>query len=286
MRPSACGATVTSSRRRPPTEAAPAYLTVRQISDRLGLGDSGRVLVGRMILLRLTRSFYGVENHQLTDKLLTELPGILLWAIEGWSRLQERGRFVQPESGQQMLDDMDDLSSPINAFDTLTTDLCIAAVNSRPKALLNFGEERQVKLKLVVEGFLGSSWEGRIGDVVREFVKFDSYKNTREGYDQLFRGTKIVDAIKCEAAMVASLVRNQITHDGGIVTANFIAEAKKLKAEPWQSAAAGALLPLDGKNVSALSEGVVQCANGLIRAVDDWLKPRAKQAPKSSDQDQ
>jgi len=34
-----------------------------------------------------TKSFYGREDQTLTDKLLTELRGILNWAITGWRRL-------------------------------------------------------------------------------------------------------------------------------------------------------------------------------------------------------
>jgi phage/plasmid-associated DNA primase len=48
--------------------------------------------------------------------LLAELPGILLWAIEGWRRLRERGRFEQAESGRELLGEMEDLSSPVGAF--------------------------------------------------------------------------------------------------------------------------------------------------------------------------
>jgi putative DNA primase/helicase len=80
------------------------------------LNDSSGALAGRLILLRLIRSWYGQEDHVLTDRLLTELPGILLWAIEGWRRLRERGRFVQPESGQQLVADMEDITSPVGAF--------------------------------------------------------------------------------------------------------------------------------------------------------------------------
>lgn len=80
------------------------------------LSDASQALASRMILLRLTRSFYGREDLSLTDKLLTELPGILLWAIEGWWRLQERGHFVQPDSALELLGELNDLSSPISAF--------------------------------------------------------------------------------------------------------------------------------------------------------------------------
>jgi putative DNA primase/helicase len=73
-------------------------------------------LAGRFIVLRLQESFYGREDTTLTDALLKEREGVLLWAIEGWRRLRERGRFVQPESGAEMREAMDDLSSPVLAF--------------------------------------------------------------------------------------------------------------------------------------------------------------------------
>jgi phage/plasmid-associated DNA primase len=37
-------------------------------------------------------------------KLLAELPGILLWAIEGWRRLNGRGHFVVPRSSRELVD--------------------------------------------------------------------------------------------------------------------------------------------------------------------------------------
>jgi putative DNA primase/helicase len=80
------------------------------------LTDPSGALAGRLILLRLTESFYGREDTTLTDRLLAELPGILLWAIEGWQRFRQRGHFLQPESGRKLIEDMEDLSSPIGAF--------------------------------------------------------------------------------------------------------------------------------------------------------------------------
>ena len=80
------------------------------------LADASGALAGRFIVLRLTKSFFGREDHDLTGKLLAELPGILLWAVEGWRRLQERGRFVQPETGDELLGQLHDLTSPVGAF--------------------------------------------------------------------------------------------------------------------------------------------------------------------------
>ncbi|MCC6910151.1 MAG: bifunctional DNA primase/polymerase [Phycisphaerales bacterium] len=80
------------------------------------LNDASTALAGRFLVLRLTNSFYGQEDPTLTDQLSTELPGILLWAIEGWKRLNARGRFVQPESVADAIRDLEDLASPVGAF--------------------------------------------------------------------------------------------------------------------------------------------------------------------------
>jgi putative DNA primase/helicase len=92
------------------------------------LSDSSGALVGRMILVRMRQSFFGREDTALTDRLLAELPGILLWAIAGWRRLRERGRFEPPVSAKELLDDMADLASPIGVF---VRDCCIVGPGYR-----------------------------------------------------------------------------------------------------------------------------------------------------------
>ena len=52
----------------------------------------------------------------MTNRLLDELPGIFRWAIDGWQSLDKRGRFIQPESSLELLNELNDLSSPIGAF--------------------------------------------------------------------------------------------------------------------------------------------------------------------------
>jgi putative DNA primase/helicase len=80
------------------------------------LADSSGALAGRMIIFRLTKSFYGMEDTGLYGRLLPELPGILLWAIAGWKRLKDRGHFIQPESANALVQEMEELSSPIGMF--------------------------------------------------------------------------------------------------------------------------------------------------------------------------
>jgi len=80
------------------------------------LEDSSGAMASRFIVLMLTRSFYGQEDHSLLDRFIPELPGILLWALDGWDRLSKRGRFQQPESASQLIQEFEDLGSPITAF--------------------------------------------------------------------------------------------------------------------------------------------------------------------------
>jgi len=80
------------------------------------LSDASGALASRFVLLCLKRSWYGVEDMMLTERLLDELPGILNWAIEGWRRLAERGYLIQPKSSEEAISQLEDLASPISAF--------------------------------------------------------------------------------------------------------------------------------------------------------------------------
>lgn len=98
---------------------AGAKLSVRFVlmtNELPNLRDSSGAFVNRVVLLRTTRSWLGKEDKQLDARLQCELPGILNWAIGGWQRLEERGWFLQPDSGRELLSDLDDLVSPISQF--------------------------------------------------------------------------------------------------------------------------------------------------------------------------
>jgi P4 family phage/plasmid primase-like protien len=92
------------------------------------LSDASGALAGRFVVLRFTESFYGREDKGLTAKLLCELPGILNWAIEGWQRLHERGHFVVPTSVKSVIEEIEDLSSPVAAF---VRDECVVDAGHR-----------------------------------------------------------------------------------------------------------------------------------------------------------
>ena len=80
------------------------------------LADASGALASRFIIFPLTESFYGREDPALTDRLLCELPGVLNWSIAGLERLRNRGYFLQPASAAEILQDLEDLGSPISAF--------------------------------------------------------------------------------------------------------------------------------------------------------------------------
>jgi putative DNA primase/helicase len=80
------------------------------------LTDASGALASRMIVLLLTESFFGREDHGLADRLFGELPGILNTARQGLLRLRKRGHFIQPESAQEAIAELESLGSPVGAF--------------------------------------------------------------------------------------------------------------------------------------------------------------------------
>jgi len=92
------------------------------------LSNTSGALADLFLVLRLTESFYGREDTQLTNQLLAELPGILNWSIEGWRRLRGRGHFVMPQSAEDAVRHMEDLASPVGAF---VRDECVVEPGQR-----------------------------------------------------------------------------------------------------------------------------------------------------------
>ena len=78
--------------------------------------DASTAIVSRMVALQCNKSFLGREDLGLFDRLAPELPGILLWAIEGWRNLRDCGYLQPPSSSEGLIDEMETLSSPVAAF--------------------------------------------------------------------------------------------------------------------------------------------------------------------------
>ena len=80
------------------------------------LEEASGALASRFVLLRLTQSFYGREDHGLALRLESELPSIFSWALDGLERLNRTQRFTAPATSTDALDELTDLSSPVTAF--------------------------------------------------------------------------------------------------------------------------------------------------------------------------
>lgn len=80
------------------------------------LGDASMAIANRFVPLLLDRSWLGKEDRGLEQDLDRELPGILNWALDGLARLQDRGRFTQPDATDETLIALQDLASPVAAF--------------------------------------------------------------------------------------------------------------------------------------------------------------------------
>jgi putative DNA primase/helicase len=80
------------------------------------LGDASGAIATRFVILTLTESFLGREDHDLTEKLLADLPGILNWSLDGLDRLGVKDRFTEPISSRDAIVALRDSVSPISAF--------------------------------------------------------------------------------------------------------------------------------------------------------------------------
>lgn len=112
------GDTVTVNRKN--KEAWNGYLPTRIViysNEALQLTENSNALTGRMVVMKMTRNFYDKEDTELDTKLKQELSGIFNWAMQGLaSRLARNGKFIQPKSGQEYLDLMQEIGNPIATF--------------------------------------------------------------------------------------------------------------------------------------------------------------------------
>ena len=112
------GDTVTVNRKN--KEAWNGYLPTRIViysNEALQLTENSNALTGRMLVFKMTKSFYNKEDTELAGKLAKELSGIFNWAMVGLKRRLERGGyFIQPQSGKDLLELMSELGNPVGSF--------------------------------------------------------------------------------------------------------------------------------------------------------------------------
>jgi putative DNA primase/helicase len=80
------------------------------------LGDASTAIVGRIVLLLLSHSWLGREDHELEPAFRAQLSGILNWALDGLHRLTLSNNFTRIASADEAIVAMRDLASPVAAF--------------------------------------------------------------------------------------------------------------------------------------------------------------------------
>jgi len=78
--------------------------------------DTSTALANRFVILFFKESFLGREDLGLEDRLMAELAGIFLWALEGLRDLDRLGHFTRPASSEESHTDLVELASPIRTF--------------------------------------------------------------------------------------------------------------------------------------------------------------------------
>lgn len=94
--------------------------------------DASGALAYRMLHIRFPGTVQGREDTTLKQRLLEELPGILVWAIEGLRDLDASGRFHEPESARELAAEVRRQQGPVQPF---IEDTCAYAAEAKPVPL-------------------------------------------------------------------------------------------------------------------------------------------------------
>lgn len=96
------------------------HLTVRMMmlsNEMPSFFDASGAMAHRFLIARTMESYIGREDLDLEQRICsTELPGILLWAIEGWKRLNTQRKFTVTDVMRRELEDLMESSSPVQKF--------------------------------------------------------------------------------------------------------------------------------------------------------------------------
>lgn len=86
----------------------------------------------RVVIIKFERTFAKEEqNRDLADELKTELPGILVWAVEGLQRLMAQDGFTESESSVDALEEFKLESDPVRQF----AEDCLETIDGKTRSL-------------------------------------------------------------------------------------------------------------------------------------------------------
>ena len=150
--------------------------------------DSSGAIASRMLILQMTRSFFGREDLTLDAKLRTELPAILNWALDGLDRVTANGRFTVPAAAADATRLMSDLASPMSAF---VRDACVRL----PDAIVGRDELYRAWANWTVENGHKCGAKSSFGRDLRSVVP--ELKDTRPWVNGVREHQYLGIAIKC-----------------------------------------------------------------------------------------
>lgn len=78
--------------------------------------DASGAIASRFVIVSITESWLGREDHDLEGRITAELPSILNWALDGLDRLGAQGRFTAPAASLDNVIALADMASPTGAF--------------------------------------------------------------------------------------------------------------------------------------------------------------------------
>jgi P4 family phage/plasmid primase-like protien len=80
------------------------------------LFDDSGALASRLVVLPMNVSWYGREDPTLFGRLVQDIEGIAIWALQGLARLNQNGRFTIPAASQAETDYISEAYSPLRMF--------------------------------------------------------------------------------------------------------------------------------------------------------------------------
>jgi len=80
------------------------------------LCDNGSALASRMLVLPFPVSHLGAEDPDLEEKLTAELPAIVALSMHSLTRLNAKGRFVEPASAAELREEIERGENPLREF--------------------------------------------------------------------------------------------------------------------------------------------------------------------------
>ena len=125
-------------------------------NDVINLSDPSGALNRRMLWIRFP-GFKGPEDTDMMNKLQLELSAILNWAIEGYHRVLETGRFTEPTSSAYLREAFQEQSSPIKSF---IEDMCDVGDGNR-QATADIYKHWSIWRK--IKGYKGAQTEAGFG---------------------------------------------------------------------------------------------------------------------------